>query len=88
MTVKVMKMPKNNIAKKVRFLGVDGFMIMPILLIMVFPSWFMLYFLIGSAITLFILEKRGLSVFMLFRKLRTLFIGRHRFIRPPWRKNI
>lgn len=82
------KMPRNNIAKKVRFLGVDGFMVMPILLIMLFPSFLMLYFLIGTAIVLFILEKRGLSVLMLFRKLRTFLIGRHRFIRPPWRRHI
>lgn len=79
-------MPANNIAKRVKFLGVDGLMAAPILLLMLFPSMNMLYFLILSIVVLFILEKRGMNIFMLFRKVRTLIAGRHRFIRPPWRK--
>lgn len=79
-------MPANNIAKRVRFLGVDGFMIAPLLLIMVIPSMTMLYILLSIAIILFIIEKRGMNIFMLFRRIRTAIVGRHRFIRPPWRK--
>lgn len=79
-------MPTNNIAKRVRFFGIDGLMIAPLLLIMVVPSMLMLYVLLGIAVILFIIEKRGMNIFMLFRRIRTAIVGRHRFIRPPWRK--
>ncbi|WP_137297147.1 IcmT/TraK family protein [Psychromonas sp. SP041] len=79
-------MPTNNIAKKVKFLGVDGIMAAPILLLLLFPSLGMLYFLIGMIVILYILEKRGMSVLMLFRAIRSKIVGNHRFIRPPWRK--
>jgi len=78
-------MPINNIAKKVRFLGVDGLVVLPMLIIMVFPTKFMLYTVLIFAIVLFLLEKRGISLFMFFRKIRSTVAGRHRFIRPPWR---
>lgn len=79
-------MSVNNIALRVRFLGIDGLMILPLLLIMVFPSLTMLYILLGIAVVLFIIEKRGMNIFMLFRRIRSSIVGKHRFIRPPWRK--
>lgn len=81
-------MPANNIAKKVRFLGVDGLVILPILTIMIFPTLELLIALLAFAFILFIIEKRGMSLFMLLRKIRSTFAGRHRFIRPPWRKRL
>lgn len=78
-------MARCNIAKKVRFLGIDGFIVAPILLIMLAPSWTFLYILIIAAILLFWLEKRGLSLLCMARKIRTFFSGGKKLIRPPWR---
>lgn len=79
-------MPANNIAKKVRFLWIDGLLAVPLILLLVIPTKGMLYFLLICIVILSFVERKGMSIIMLLRKIRTLIVGKHRFIRPPWRK--
>lgn len=79
-------MARSNVALRVKFLGIDGSIVAPILLIMLAPSWWLLYTLITFAVVLFILERKGISIKCLGRKMRTLFSGGRKLVRPPWRR--
>lgn len=81
-------MARSNVALKVKFLGIDGSIVAPILLIMLAPSWWLFYSLISLAVILFILERKGISIKCLGRKIRTLFAGGRKLVRPPWRRGI
>lgn len=77
--------PINNIAHRVRFYFLDGFVAAPILLTMLRPAASTFYFLLGFSVVLFVLERRGMHLPMLLRKVRCFFAGRRRSIRPWWR---
>jgi hypothetical protein len=80
-------MPANNCSKRVKFFIFDGYISLPLIFLLLFPSMTMLYFLLGMSIVLFIFDRRGMPLPMLARRIRTMFIGRNRYVRPHWRKN-
>lgn len=81
-------MPVSNIAHRTKFFFLDGFIAAPLLLVMIHPRKSTLIFLGFVSIVLFILERRGMNLLMLGRKIRCSFIGRERDIRPWWRKKM
>ncbi|MGD1524387.1 IcmT/TraK family protein [Vibrio owensii] len=72
-------------SKGVKFIFLDGTVVIPLLLVMVNPSQFTFICCIGASLVLTFLSRRGMNLHMLSRKLRSLIIGNVRNIRPPWR---
>ena len=79
-------MPINNIAKRVRFFGVDGYIAAPLLFTFLYPRLSTIYVLLAVSAILLVLERFGIPLPMLFRIIRTFFVGKQRYIRPYWRK--
>lgn len=73
------------VAKRVKFLFLDGITVVPLLFTAPRPSLFMLQVSVGVALLLWVIDRKGMPLPMFMRYLRTLFVGRTRYIRPMWR---
>ncbi|MNM45457.1 hypothetical protein D3C81_563800 [compost metagenome] len=83
--INLSSVPINKIAYRVRFYFLDGYIAAPILLTMLWPRMTTLYVLLVLSGILFLLERKGMNLPMLLRKIRCFFVGRKRVIRPWWR---
>lgn len=80
-------MPRHNIAKRCKFFIWDSFSVLPFLLMLVHMSWATLALVTITSIVLFVLDRRGMTLPMLFRYLRGAVSGPSKNIRPSWRKH-
>lgn len=81
-------MARKDASRKVRFLIFDGRLGFPILLVLIWPRLYTLYFLLGTTLALWVIERRGMPVTMFLRRVLSWPAGGWRLARPWWRKNI
>jgi len=81
-------MARNAYSKRVKFFIFDTIILIPLLLLVIVPSKTMLYISLFTIAVLWYLNKKGLDLNMLVRKLRVGLIGRIRYVRPSWRKEL
>tara|TARA_Y100001936_G_C16018515_1_gene637990 strand:+ start:397 stop:642 length:246 start_codon:yes stop_codon:yes gene_type:complete len=81
-------MARSAYSKRVKFFIFDTIILIPLLLLVIVPSKTMLYISLTAIAILWFLNKKGLNLDMLFRKLRVMLIGKMRYIRPSWRKEL
>jgi hypothetical protein len=81
-------MSRNLYSKRVKFFIFDTVILIPLFLLVIVPSSTMLYISLVTIAILWWLNKKGLNLNMLVRKLRVGLIGSIRYIRPSWRKEL
>lgn len=81
-------MARNTYSKRVKFFMFDTVLLIPLLLLVIVPSKTMLYISLGTIASLWFMNKKGLDLNMLTRKIRVGIIGRLRYVRPSWRKEL
>ena len=79
-------MPAHYITRQPRLGPIDAQAVYPILLWMMLPRVWTAWILLVSIIFLWVLSRRGISIGMMMRIIRSWFVGRKRQIRSPWRK--
>lgn len=81
-------MARNNYSKRVKFFVFDTILLIPLLTLIILPSKTMLYISLITIAILWVLNRKGLNLDMLLRKIRVSLIGSIRYIRPSWRKEL
>ncbi len=74
------------INKDVKFFMMNGLVSLPLMVVMLAPSWPLFGFLLIFSFILFLLQSRGMDLHMLSRRIRSFFAGRRRDIRSRHRK--
>lgn len=71
---------------RTKFFVFDGTMLFPVIFTGVHISQTTIMITFIFCLVLLWLDKRGMRLNMIWRKIRTLVIGNRRYIRAPWRK--
>ncbi len=81
-------MARANYSYKVKFFIFEPVALGPLLLLMLFQTKLMLIIAVSITVFLWVLSFKGLTLTTLSRKTRTSLIGKVRYIRPFWRKEL
>jgi hypothetical protein len=81
-------MARANFSHKLKFFFVEPIALGPLLLLLLIQNEYTLVFAAVSTLFLFFLSLKGLTLQTLARKFRVILIGKVRYIRPFWRKEL
>lgn len=81
-------MSRKYSTKSPKFFFLDGKIALPLILVLLNPSWTLLWMLLGMSIALWILKNKGMDLSMLSRRIRCFFAGNRREIRSRFRQFI
>lgn len=81
-------MARANFSYRLKFFFVEPIALGPLLLLLLVQNKYTLIFATTTTLFLFFLSLKGLSIQTLARKLRVILIGKIRYIRPFWRKEL
>lgn len=79
-------MAVSDAALRTKFFIFDGIMLFPVLFTGVHISQTTLFITFVFCMLLLWLDKRGMRPNMVWRRIRTAFVGKRRYVRTPWRK--
>lgn len=74
-----------NVARRPRFLFLDGVTALPVVFVLARPSYSTFGIALCFSLIMYLIERRGMPLPVFFRRVRCFMIGRRRYIRPPWR---
>lgn len=81
-------MARANFSYKLKFLFLEPIALGPLVLLFFVQNKATLIFAIISTVALWYLSFKGLTLSTLARKMRVIIIGKVRYIRPFWRKEL
>lgn len=79
-------MSRKYSTKDPKFFFLDGKIALPLILVLLSPSWTLLGILFGMSVVLWFLKNNGMDLSMMFRRMRCFFAGDRREIRSRFRK--
>ena len=78
-------MPRSDAGKRAKFFLVDSYAAAPLMLFGLAPSWTFFIFIVSLIVVLFLLGRRGMTLPMLGRYVRSVLAGPRKQIRPEKR---
>ncbi len=81
-------MPRCNFAKRTKFYIFEIHILIPLLAALLIPNKVTFYCALVTITVLWWLSRKGLDINMLERKVKKALVGKIRYIRPSWRREL